>query len=275
MANIIDLVLGYQIETTILVVVGLLLGALISMFYWKGQVNKREARITELETIVEEKDTALKEMRTRAQELINEKGQEIESLTTQLKDNKNALKDREKEIADLNTQVSQRDENVRELNLQISLKDESIDLMKKEAADLEQMNRDTVSHAEEAETRVEELEKSVEELEKSLEAKETEVTSLKARMRVMQDDFSCIVGIGPKVSSVLRSAGINTFTKLASADVNKITQILEAENPSLLRLTDPLTWSEQAKLVSEEDWEALSALQESRKEKRRTQATTQ
>ncbi len=282
MANIVDLVLGYQIETAVIVILGLLLGVLISMFYWKGQIYKREARIKELEksveeleTTVKEKDAALGEMRTRSQEIISEKTQEIENLNAQLTDTKKTLKDREKEITKLKDQLSQREENINELTLQIGLKNENINLMKKEATELEQRNRDTVSRAEEAEVRVEELEKSVEELEKSLEEKETEATSLKARIRYMQDDFSCIAGIGPKVSAVLRSAGINTFTKLATTDIDKLTQILEAENPSLLRLTDPSTWPEQAKLASEEDWEALSALQVSLKEKKRIQAATQ
>ena len=88
-------------------------------------------------------------------------------------------------------------------------------------------------------------------------------------MQAMQDDFTHIMGIGPKVSSVLRSAGIKTFTKLASTDIDKITEILEDENPSLLRLTDPSTWSEQARLASEGDWEALTTLQENLKESRR------
>jgi hypothetical protein len=68
---------------------------------------------------------------------------------------------------------------------------------------------------------------------------------------------------------LLRLAGINTFVKLASADVKRIREILETENPNLLRLTDPSIWPEQARLASEGDWEGLSALQDSLKESRR------
>ena len=85
----------------------------------------------------------------------------------------------------------------------------------------------------------------------------------------MQDDFTHIMGIGPKVSSVLRSSGVTTFAKLAATEIDKIMEILEDENPSLLRLTDPSTWSEQANLASEGDWEALAVLQENLKESRR------
>jgi len=235
--NILELVLGNALETAILLVAGLLLGVLFSWLYWRGQVSKREGRIKDLETSVEGKDA-------------------------DLKDSEKRLKEREKEIESLNTQLGQRVESIRGLTLQIGEKDESIDLLKKEAADLEKKSRDSVARAEGAEARVGELEKSLEEMER-------EAASLKARMRAMQDDFTCIVGIGPKVSSVLRSAGISTFAKLASADVSGIREILEAENPNLLRLTDPSTWPEQARMASEGDWEALSALQDSLKGRRR------
>jgi len=76
------------------------------------------------------------------------------------------------------------------------------------------------------------------------------------------------LGIGPKVSSVLREAGINNFTKLGSINLNRLNEILEAENPNILRLIDPSTWPVQAKLASKENWEALSNLQESLKNSR-------
>jgi predicted flap endonuclease-1-like 5' DNA nuclease len=103
------------------------------------------------------------------------------------------LNEREKRSDILNTQLGQREENILDLTQQIIEKDESIDLLKKETADLEKMNRDSVIRAEWAEDRGEELEISLKE-------KEQEAVSLKARMRAMQDDFACIVGIGPKVS---------------------------------------------------------------------------
>ena len=374
-----NLVLANTLEVAILLVAGLLLGILVSLLYWRAQVNEREEQIIDLETSVETKDTDMKNMRVRAQDLLNQRKKEIESqntqlkdyedrlneeekkvevLNTQLKDHENLLNEREKrtdllntqlgqrdekiqnltqqisekdesinqlkkEAADLekslktqlkeyenrlnelekgidvlntqlkdyenllnerekrtdllNTQLGQRDENIQDLNKQIIQKDESINQLKKEAADLDEKNQETVTRAEGAEAKAGELEKSIEELEKSLEEQERsreeqeqETASLQARIQAMQDDFTHIMGIGPKVSSVLRSAGINTFTKLASTDIDKITEILEEENPSLLRLTDPSTWSEQARLASEGDWEALTALQENLKESRRT-----
>jgi len=371
--------LGNLIEVAILLVVGLLLGILISLLYWRGQVDEREDQIIDLETSLESTDLDMKNMRVRAQDLLNQRKKEIESqntqlkdyedrfkeqekkvevLNTQLEDSENLLEEREKRTDLLNTQLGQRDENIQYLNQQIIEKDEFINQLKKEAADLEKslktqlkeyenrlnefekgievlntqlkdydkilnerekrtdllntqlgqrdeniqdLNQQITKNDEniqdlnqkitekdeainlltkeatdldenykESVTRAEGAEAKVGELEKSLEEQEQETAYLQARIHAMQDDFTHIMGIGPKVSSVLRFAGINTFAKLASADIDKIKEILEDENPSLLRLTDPSTWSEQARLASEEDWEALTALQESLKESRRT-----
>ena len=76
------------------------------------------------------------------------------------------------------------------------------------------------------------------------------------------DDLVIIEGIGPKISSVLQAAGIITFKQLAEAETESVKQILLAAN---LRLADPTSWKEQARLAAAADWEGLKALQESLK----------
>jgi len=75
------------------------------------------------------------------------------------------------------------------------------------------------------------------------------------------DDLKRIEGIGPKISGLLREAGIVTFAHLADASVAEIRNILEAADPRLLRLADPTSWPEQASLAASGEWEALQALQ--------------
>jgi len=75
------------------------------------------------------------------------------------------------------------------------------------------------------------------------------------------DDLKRIEGIGPKISSVLQAAGIATFAQLANTDVDRLGQILADSDPNLLRLANPATWPEQAKLAAEGQWEALEKLQ--------------
>ena len=73
------------------------------------------------------------------------------------------------------------------------------------------------------------------------------------------DDLTIIEGIGPKIALILQSAGITTFNQLAAADVNRIREILEKEG---IRLADPRSWAEQARLAAAGDQAGLKALQD-------------
>lgn len=73
------------------------------------------------------------------------------------------------------------------------------------------------------------------------------------------DDLTKIEGIGPKIASVFNASGISTFSQLAGFDVEKLQQILDEAD---VRLGDPSTWAEQAKLAAEGDWDALDKLQD-------------
>jgi len=72
------------------------------------------------------------------------------------------------------------------------------------------------------------------------------------------DNLVVIEGIGPKIASVLASNGITTFAELAATPASLIDQILDREG---LRLADPITWPEQARLAAAGDWDGLNALQ--------------
>lgn len=71
------------------------------------------------------------------------------------------------------------------------------------------------------------------------------------------DDLVVIEGIGPKISSVLQANGIMTFAQLAATQVGTLQEILQKEG---LRLADPTTWPEQARLAAAGDWDGLNAL---------------
>jgi predicted flap endonuclease-1-like 5' DNA nuclease len=58
---------------------------------------------------------------------------------------------------------------------------------------------------------------------------------------------------------MLQSAGITTFDELAAADVSRIREILDQEG---LRLADPSSWGEQARLAAAGDQAGLKALQD-------------
>lgn len=73
------------------------------------------------------------------------------------------------------------------------------------------------------------------------------------------DDLEIIEGIGPKIASLLKDNGITTFAQLANEYPSHIKEILEKAG---LRLADPTTWPDQAKLAASGDQEGLKVLQE-------------
>jgi hypothetical protein len=73
------------------------------------------------------------------------------------------------------------------------------------------------------------------------------------------DDLTLIEGIGPKIASIFQSAGITTFNQLAATDVDRLKEILEEGG---IRLADPRTWAEQARLAAAGDMAGLKALQD-------------
>jgi len=201
------------------------------------QLDKREEAINLLRDQIKEKDDSIK--------------QRLEDLNT-LKEEKQAL----------NARAEKAEAGIQEREKAIEERDNSIELMKEDLSALEKKAQDALTRAEAAEA-------SIAKLEKELEERAQEAASQKARIRSMQDDLTIIDGIGPRVSSVLRSAGITSFSKLAERETEEIRGILVAENPRLTRLTDPSTWHEQAGMAADGDWEGLKALQDSIKEGRR------
>jgi predicted flap endonuclease-1-like 5' DNA nuclease len=85
---------------------------------------------------------------------------------------------------------------------------------------------------------------------------------LKGGKRRQPDHLTMIEGIGPKIESILVAQGITTFSQLAATDVATLHGILKTAN---LRLADPTTWPEQARLAAAHKMDDLRALQSSLK----------
>lgn len=73
------------------------------------------------------------------------------------------------------------------------------------------------------------------------------------------DDLKIVEGIGPKIETLLKEGGINTWAELAEAPVERLKEILDAAGPRY-QIHDPGTWPAQAKLAAEGNWDALEAL---------------
>jgi predicted flap endonuclease-1-like 5' DNA nuclease len=75
------------------------------------------------------------------------------------------------------------------------------------------------------------------------------------------DNLKRIEGIGPRIESILNSAGITTFRALSNTPVERLREILNAAE---LRgsFGDPTSWPEQARLAAEGMWDQLKTLQD-------------
>ncbi|SEJ68188.1 hypothetical protein SAMN04487995_5878 [Dyadobacter koreensis] len=79
--------------------------------------------------------------------------------------------------------------------------------------------------------------------------------------KIQQDDLKVIEGIGPKIESVLKDAGIYSFRQLSQKSAEQISVIL-ANSDSRFQVHDPATWPRQAELAANGDWDRLKTWQD-------------
>jgi predicted flap endonuclease-1-like 5' DNA nuclease len=231
------------------------------------ELKKHVKIITDLQNqLMERSDqiASLKEERVDAdnsmQKNISERDGHIDKLSNTIEANyekigilTERLQEKDEAIQGFQDQISRMEENIQERAREQSL---YIKNLSDERSDLLEQIQKIMTRAEEAESR--EIEMG-----NAFKTKDLEYASLHQRTRRMQDDFTHLAGIGKKISTTLNNAGIKSFSKLAETDVNHIREVFEKENPALLKLSNPTTWPEQARLAAEGDWEALSNLQKS------------
>ena len=92
-------------------------------------------------------------------------------------------------------------------------------------------------------------------------ATKSEKITLPSGKKIKQDDLKMVEGVGPKIEGLLNEGGIQTWEDLANAPTEKVQAILDEAGPRY-RMHDPATWSKQAKLAHEGQWEELEALQD-------------
>jgi predicted flap endonuclease-1-like 5' DNA nuclease len=75
------------------------------------------------------------------------------------------------------------------------------------------------------------------------------------------DDLTKIEGIGPKIASLLKADGIETFEKLSKSSEKTLKAILVKAGPRF-QMHNPSTWAAQAKIAAKGDWKALKKWQD-------------
>ena len=226
-----------------------------------GHVNQEEEIIKDLNIQVEERENYLTELKEKISKLEKYSKSKINKLELLARAQKS-------QIEELNSQLKKREEIITNLTSQAKEQVEYVDTIKIKNGELDQQNQLLIIRVKEADTKIVEVEKRLLDLNK-------EVSNLRTQKLAMQDDFSHLTGIGKKVSSILRLAGIESFSQLAATDVNRIREILEEVNPSLLNITDPTAWPEQARLAAIGDWTTLSALEVSIKLSKRRSSSAE
>ena len=103
------------------------------------------------------------------------------------------------------------------------------------------------------------VEKTSDVEEKVEEVKETGAEEIKEEAK--PDDLKKIEGIGPKIAEILISNGIKTFSDLASAEAEKIREMLK-EAGGRFASHNPETWPAQAKLAADGKWDELKKWQD-------------
>ncbi|MBK9337816.1 MAG: hypothetical protein IPM98_15200 [Lewinellaceae bacterium] len=76
-----------------------------------------------------------------------------------------------------------------------------------------------------------------------------------------RDDLKIVEGIGPKIEQLLFKAGVTTYGQLAATSVQHLKDILVEAGPRYA-MHDPGTWSAQALLAANGEWENLKAYQD-------------
>ena len=74
------------------------------------------------------------------------------------------------------------------------------------------------------------------------------------------EDLKVVEGIGPKIEGLLKAAGINNWSDLAAAPVERLKEILSNAGDRY-RLADPSTWAKQADLAAQGKWRQLTEYQ--------------
>lgn len=76
-----------------------------------------------------------------------------------------------------------------------------------------------------------------------------------------EDDLKIVEGVGPKIEEVLKESGITTWKSLANTEVDQLRDILKNAGERFL-IHDPSTWSRQAQLAYDGEWDELEEFQD-------------
>lgn len=81
---------------------------------------------------------------------------------------------------------------------------------------------------------------------------------------IKQDDLKLVEGIGPKIESMFKTAGIKTWQALSNSTVAECQKVLDGGG-NRYKIHDPASWPMQAKMCYEGKWTELAKWQDEHK----------
>jgi predicted flap endonuclease-1-like 5' DNA nuclease len=134
-------------------------------------------------------------------------------------------------------------------------------------ADVRRMDEEKLSlqtNARRMDDEIASLKLTIDKMEKEIrltEDKPAAMVSEVPRADFVTDDLKVVIGIGPKIASLLINRGINTWKALSESDPSYLREILINDGGERFRINNPESWPHQAQLLHEGRWDELKELQ--------------
>jgi len=237
-------------ETLAIVVGSMLMGILLSYFYW-GDLQKK---VTKLSNSLDlERDQAI-DLKDQLQQLTTIKGllqSEIsdaklkhDAQAKKILDQQQQLFDQQGQIGQLETLSNHQKASLDELNSTIDSYQQRLQVIEEE-----------LLHSKNVATPLKRVVAAA-----AVRANYEHVSKLLGR-QVTENDLTLIIGIGPKTASLLHGHGIKTWNDLARFTAKELGEIL-FEAGGVYKSLDPAYWPKQAIMAAKSEWRKLRVYQE-------------
>lgn len=233
-------------ETLIIIIGSMLLGILLSHFFW----GRYKEEVEELQGIIDEEKRKQEDLRDQIAELVHVREQlknEMAEVRSKLDTQSKLIYDQNQRLYAADRDVTQHKETVDSLHATLDSYQQRLRIIEDELTQAKSSQVNGKKPAATMQTR----------------ANYEHVSQLLGR-QVTENDLTLITGIGPKTAALLRDNKIKTWEKLAKTSVQALRDILE-EAGGVYKSIDPSTWARQAKMASKSEWRKLRVYQETLK----------
>ncbi|MCU0459529.1 MAG: hypothetical protein MUE37_10640 [Bacteroidales bacterium] len=164
--------------------------------------------------------------------------------------------------------IALKDEEIEGLNSRIRRLEEEINALTAKVSGLEEEKAALREDARRMDDEIASLRLTIDRLEKEL-AVHKEAGKEGARETagaipdagIKRDDLKVVVGIGPKIASLLINRGISTWKALSETSPAYLKEILDRDGGEQFRMHNPEHWPQQAKLLDEGRWDEFRELE--------------